>query len=104
MKNENKLDEMVSILDALHEYVPTSISSMELYTEGQEEPDVIEVDNFHHILFGGDQVTVVRALSGQAVRANSENQRKRLQGFVPTIEDWHTKMCFMEVRIHHRVL
>ena len=99
MKNENKLDEMVSIMDALHEYIPTSISSMELCTEGQEEPDIIEVDTFHHILFGGDQVTVVRALSGQAVRANSENQRQRLQGFVPTIEDWHTKMCFMEVSI-----
>ena len=44
MKNENKLDEMVSILDALHKFYGV-VNRMS--------------DNFHHILFGGDQVTVV---------------------------------------------
>lgn len=97
MRNENKVDEMVSILDELHQYVPSTQETMEVFVPTESDSDVIEVDNFHQILLGGDQLTAVRALSAQAVRQNSESGHTKLQGFEPTVEDWHAKMCFMEV-------
>ena len=97
MRNENKVDEMVTILDELHKYVPTTRNVMEVLVPIETESDIIEVDNFHQILLSGDQLTVVRSCSAQALRQNSENGRTQLQGFEPTIEDWHAKMCFMEV-------
>ena len=97
MRNENKVDEMVCILDELHQYVPTTRKEMEVFVPNETEPDVLEVDTFHQILLGGDQLTVARSVSAQAVRQNSENGRTKLQGFEPAIEDWHAKMCFMEV-------
>ena len=65
MRNENKVDEMVAILDELHQYVPTTRSSMEVFVPTETEADIIEVDNFHKkkILLGGDQLTVVRSCS-----------------------------------------
>ncbi len=57
LKDEYKLDEMVDAMRLLHEYVPTVTTK-----ETMEIPDeeVFEVDHFHHILFGGDQLTVAR--------------------------------------------
>ena len=51
--------------------------------------------HFHHILIGligGDQLTVARVRGSQDSRYNSNNGRRRLEGFIPVIEDWHTKM------------
>ena len=75
----------------------TTRSSMEVLVPTETEADVIKVDYFHEILLGGDQLTVVRSCSAQAVQQNSENGRTKLQVFEPTVEDWHAKMCFMEV-------
>lgn len=44
-------------------------------------------------------VRMTRIRGSQRVLCNSENGRERLEGFIPVIEDWHTKMCFMEVNI-----
>ena len=80
MRNENKVDEMVAILDELHQYVPTTRSSMEVLVPTEMEADVIEVDYFHKILLGGNQLTVVRSCSAQAVWQNSENGRLSCKG------------------------
>ncbi|KAL5475126.1 hypothetical protein EMCRGX_G027185 [Ephydatia muelleri] len=69
LKNENVLNDMVDILDELHNHIP----------------------------LGGDQLTVARIRGSQRVEFNAENGDERLEGFFPVIEDWHTKMCFMEV-------
>ena len=50
----------------------------------------------NHILFGGDKLT---ALSGQAIRQNSESGHSQLEDLEPTIEDWHAKMCLMRYAV-----
>ena len=57
LKNENVLDEMVSIMEDLHTYVPTIHKRVEITTPGKTEPDTIDDFKFHPILFGGDQLT-----------------------------------------------
>lgn len=100
LKNENVLTEMVDILDALHKYVPgcTSTQSIDFDTHGGSIRSVdVQVQFFTHILIGGDQLTASRIRSAQRVLRNSESRNERLEGFIPVIEDWHTKMCFLEV-------
>ena len=45
----------------------------------------------YNISIGGDQLTVARIRGSQRVLFNSENGREHLEGFIPMIEDWHTK-------------
>ena len=97
MKNENKLDEMVDILDELHKYVPSlrTMQRFEYSGDGEAEVAEIDVDHFCHIPFGGDQLTVARIQGCQNIRCkNADNGRMRLDAFIPVLEDWHTKMCF----------
>ena len=102
LKNENILEDMVDILDGLQKYIPTttSIHTIDVCTEdGNTRAVDIDVHHFSHIAFGGDQLTVSRIRGSQRVLFNSENGTERLEGFIPMIEDWHTKMCFMEVNM-----
>ena len=46
-------------------------------------------------------MTVVRARSAQAQRQNSESACNQLRGFTPVVEDWHAKLCFLEVLLCH---
>ena len=62
----------------------------------EAEPVTVQLDYFHPILLGGDQMTCVRVRGGQRIRENSVSGRARLEGFVPAIEDWHAKVCFMQ--------
>ena len=57
----------------------------------------VKLHNFSYIPLGGDQLTIARIRGSQSILSNSDNGEERLEGFVPVIEDWHTKMCFMEV-------
>ena len=95
MKNENDLNEMGEILDCLGKYVPF-IENIEY-----EDEDELKVHHFHHILLGGDQVTVARVRSAQRMRQNSESGQRRLQGFIPVIEDWHAKLVLLGVSSTH---
>lgn len=100
LKNENVLDDMVDILDALHKYVPkkTSIQSVDICEEsGATRTMDLQIHHFHHILLGGDQLTVARVRGSQGIVSNSYNGSERIEGFIPVIEDWHTKMCYMQV-------
>eukprot|EP00731_Ephydatia_muelleri_P004086 Em0002g262a len=100
LKNENVLKDMVDILDELHKYVPrtTTMQTIDVCTGGGGTTAVdIHVNTFSHIPLGGDQLTVARIRGSQRVEFNAENGDERLEGFFPVIEDWHTKMCFMEV-------
>ena len=85
-------------MESLHEYVPThSTFSKETVPGDVEEVDVMK-DKFHQILFGGDQLTVVRARGSQRICKNSEHGKERLEGLTPVCEDWHTKLCLLGVR------
>ena len=102
LKDENKLNDMVDILDELHKYVPMVKTTETFDTAGPSgswEVAEIDVCHFHHILIGGDQLTVARVRGSQRARRNSNNGKSRFEGFVPVIEDWHTKMCAMKVSV-----
>lgn len=91
----------MDILDGLHKYVP-SIRTIQHFedpedTSGEPEVTDIEIDHFCQILIGGDQLTAARVRGSQSIRRNSDNGRMRLDAFIPVVEDWHTKMCFMQV-------
>ena len=107
LQNENVLEDMVDILDGLQMYIPatTSIQTIHVCTEdGSTRAVDADVHHFSHIHFGGDQLTVARIWGSQRVLFNSENGRERLEGFIPVIEHWHTKMCFMEVNMCARFI
>lgn len=99
MKNENKIDEMVSILNELHKYVPQSEQTMisQVAVNGQVHDEQVLHVLCHRVLFGGDQLTAKRARSAIAQRSNSEDGRGKLEGFIPVAQDWHAGMCFMQV-------
>lgn len=92
LKNENRLEEMVEILQDLQRYIP--IAS----TEGGKKT------SFHQVIFGGDQLTAKRARSAIRIRDNSISDVDRLQGFVPASEDWHTKVVFLEVSSSNNIV
>ena len=83
--NENELDEMAKILSHYMKLVPTVEAKGHL-----ELPNgnVISFDDtrFFCILFGGDQVTVAR-----------DKRIDRLEGLIPVVEDWHSRMALMKV-------
>lgn len=96
MKNENKTDEMVDILDDLQKYVPSERTTKEfLIAPGKVFS--LQLDHFSHVLLGGDQLTVARICGAQRIRRNSYNGQDRVEGLVPVVEDWHAKVCFLKV-------
>ena len=63
----------------------------------------VEKHQFHQILFGGDQLTAVRARSAQEIRTNSETGLGHLEGLVPVAEDWHAKVRLLGVNQHDTI-
>lgn len=79
-QNEQYTDQMVTILEKMHEYVPVR-------TE----------DSTHTLIpFGGDQLTIARAVTAKKTRVTSKG-KKALRGLMPFCADWHAKMNFMQV-------
>ena len=69
---------MVEILDSIHKYVPIKRTTEDFDVPNEDEDDgfehiSVQIDHFHHILLGGDQLTVVRIRGAQSIRNNSEN-------------------------------
>lgn len=86
-------------MEHYQQYVP--INSTEDHYTDPSNGDVIDIhiDDFHHILFGGDQLTVERARGSQKVRSNSERGRERLEGLQPVVEDWHSRVALLKVHV-----
>ncbi len=91
-KSETKHEDMISILDTLHQYVPTTSTIQSI------ESIEVSVDHFHYTLFGGDMLTTARARGSKKIRSNSERGKDRLEGLLPVTEDWHAKVCLLSVR------
>ena len=81
----------MDLLDNLNAYVPTEVAHTTF------EPQRMQADTMHRVLVGGDQLTVARMKGAQRIRDNSEHDAARLKGFIPVVEDWHTKVCLLEV-------
>ena len=99
MKSENVIDDMVHILDEIHKYVPMTSTQAVDICDGSEATTAVDIciHHFRHVLLGGDQLTVARIRGTQGVLSNSENRSDHLEGFISVIEDWHTKLCYMQV-------
>ena len=82
-------------------YVPSKDVERTFTVPNEEGPaSVITVEDkkFTTLLVGGDQLTVARIRGAQMIRGNSETSEQRFDGLLPVCEDWHAKMCFLEVR------
>ena len=93
-KDENKIKEMVQILSQLHQYVPQVQYEVQQYLPEINETVVVHKAKTHTVMLGGDQLSVARTRSAHKVKATPA---KRLDGFIPTVEDWHTKLTMFEV-------
>uniref|UniRef100_A0A1X7VNR2 DUF6589 domain-containing protein n=1 Tax=Amphimedon queenslandica TaxID=400682 RepID=A0A1X7VNR2_AMPQE len=60
-KNENKNEDMKSVLIHLHQYVPVQSTTEKVSDPVTDEELDIFIDRFHYLLFGGDQLTAERA-------------------------------------------
>ena len=97
MKDENKLEEMVDILQELQKFVPSKSETKDVQVPDTNEVRSLSEIAFHRLLFGGDQLTAKRARDGVRIQNNSTNSADRLEGLLPVFEDWHTKVVFLEV-------
>ena len=98
-KDENKLKEMVQILGHLHQYVPQLEFEEQTFVSETDEKLTVCKAATHNIMLGGDQLSKVRATSAIKIKANAEKPSKRLEGFIPTVEDWYAKLTLMEVSL-----
>ena len=92
---------MVSNMEHLHQNAPAIHREERADIPCTEDQITLQVDEFHHILMGRDQLTVARARGAQRIRENSESASEYLQGLIPIVEDWHAKQCLMGVRMQH---
>lgn len=52
LKSETKTEDMVSILEDLHSYVPTTSMEQSVEVPGQDVRFTVTADDFHHTLLG----------------------------------------------------
>lgn len=92
LKNETNYEDMTDILDHYQTYIPSVNCEQSLPEEGKT-PD----KQFITTLVGGDYLSVARARGAQLIRSTSELTEHTLDGIMPVAEDWHAKVCFLEV-------
>ena len=97
LKNEIKNQDMIDVLANLQQYVPVKSVEDEIVDSCNGEVVKIVADEFHYVLFGGDQLTAERATGAKRSINNENRGYDRLEGLVPVIEDWHAKVCFLKV-------
>ena len=86
-------------MERLQEYVPKVSETTTIHDPVSNTDVEIFIDKFHYILFGGDQLTVERAIGSQRQRSNECRGMDRLEGLCPVIEDWHAKVSLLQVNI-----
>lgn len=87
-------EDMTEILDHYQTYVPAVNYEVSI----PQEKDMLRQDKkFLTTLVGGDYLSVARARGVQVIRSTSELTKDTLNGLLPVAEDWHAKVCLMEV-------
>ena len=87
---------MSKIMEVLHKYVPTHASEGQLtLPNGSQVP--YDGTSFFETLLGGDQLTVTRVSGVQNLRISHETALEQLEGLIPVVEDWHTRVILLEV-------
>ena len=79
LRNENRTEDMIEILEEVHQYVP-------------------ELDGGHRTVFiGGDQLTCERIRGAKKARLQSTTSKERLEGITEKVEDWHALQAYYQV-------
>ena len=93
---------MIAIMEAIQKYVPLHSEKIEVEIPSVGKKQVTFADRFHHLLFGGDMLTAKRARGSKNIRSNSAMGSDRMEGLLPVVEDWHTKVCLIGVSLVYR--
>ena len=99
--SEINYEDMIKVLEIVQGYAPSTDVERELVVPDQSGgATTIRLDDKQYAvtLVGGDQLTVARICGAQKIHGNSETSEHRFDGLLPVAEDWHTKMCLLEVR------
>ena len=94
---------MIEILSHLHQYVPIKKHTSLVYVPSKDVIVSLESATVKQLLIGGDQLSTARARGAIKAMANATTPNKRLDGFIPVVEDWHAQVVILEVncvRIH----
>ncbi len=73
---------MVDIVAYLHQYVPHLERTEEHAVPNSTDVEVVFDASMHQIMFGGDQLTKVRATAAIKIKANAESPTSRLEGIM----------------------
>lgn len=82
-KNENCNEEMLSVLQQFHTYLPKKWN-----------------DEYDGQLFAGDQLSVERAVNTISSVANGYTAEDRLEGINLQLGDWHASVKLLTVSVH----
>ena len=96
-KNENKGEDMVAIMNHLHQYAPLVQQCEDHHVASIDETVRVWSARARPILFGGDQLTAARARGAKKAKVNAVSPAARFEGLVPVAEDWHAKVAFLQV-------
>ena len=88
---------MVAIVSAAHHYVPGIEYTAKTVIESMDDEVAVPSAVYHHLFFGGDQLTAARVRSAQKHMCNMPilQENDQLLGFHAMIEDWHTKLTLI---------
>ena len=84
---------MTNILTHTQGYVPCKQTEKLL----KAEPFTQTVYQLFTTLVCGDHLSTARARNCVMIQNNAENNFGTLNGLLPVVEDWHVKVCLMEV-------
>lgn len=88
---------MVDILSHLHQYVPIKHHTNMVYVPSKDVVVSLDSATVQQLLIGGDQLSTARARGAIKAMANGTTPQKRLDGFIPVVEDWHAQVIILEV-------
>ena len=91
---------MVEILSHLHQYVPIKQHTNLVHIPSKDLVVSLESATVQQLLIGGDQLSAARARGAIKAMSNGTTPQKRLDGFIPVVEDWHTQVVLLEVKLH----
>ena len=89
---------MIQILHHLQKYIPR-VEYEEVFIPSTATTVSKVRLKQHRIVFGGDQLTVARTRGAQVAMANAHALKERIDGFFPTVQDWHTEVVLIKVRM-----
>ena len=88
---------MVEIMAHLHQYVPMVENVEEVHVASIDKTVQVTSARVRPIFVGSDQLTAARARGAQKAKVNALTPTGRLEGLVPVVEDWHTKVTLLTV-------